>query len=554
MRVASNLGHRLVVGLAALAAVLAATAGATAADSPPANATRTVDARDADPCLTPAAYDTTYGHPPTPTQQLATCTDLTYAAPPAHAARMTTAAFPALEPGGADTSVHPPHADRESEGAIADAHATVFAVHPATRVHLDSTTTRQYIAPTGTVRALVDYRVRDNLGPNRSVRSHTVRTVTLDIGTEQVASTTGAQTPTLSYDTTQTGEQSLTVTAEIAVMIAVDGPRTTTFTQTVTVSDTRSVWVYQLTPEAYTARYPDGRFGLAVYQGNPWHSLTLSEDGTHRVRGVWRYYTARDPRWDRLTVARATATTTRPAAATPLRVAAFPAQIGPRAVPVRDGPTLTAVWGVTTRSPAARLPPNVSVGVISDEYTRSYGVAVRNETLDPERIQVHGVVRGVSAPLSGVTRTARPIREPNLSVRLTDSSGSAATLRITVRDSQTGAPLRVTESAAPRPIVADRPDGTLSINGEPVMLGPDGTATRTVAEPGLYTVRFEPAPWRTTSPAYTAASDTVRWHPLGTLAVWVQLLETTIWIGIPVAVAWIAGRQVAHLMSGESRL
>ena len=553
MRVTVNWGHRLAVGLVALTAVLAVTAGSTAADPPPANATRTVDARDTDPCLTSAAYNATYGQPPTPTQQFATCTDLTYAAPPAHAATMTAAAFPAIEPGSADTSVHPLHADLVSGGTIADAHATVFTVHPATRVHLDPTTTRQYIAPTGTVRALVDYRVRDNLGPNRSVRSHTVRTVTLDIGTEQVASTTGTQTPTLSYNTTQTGEQPLTVTAEIAVTIAVDGPRTTTFTQTVTVSDTRSVWVYRLTPEAYTARYPDGRGGLAVYQGNPWHSLTLSEDGTHRVRGVWRYYTARDPRWDRLTVARATATTTRPAAATPLRVAAFPAQIGPRAVPVRDGPTLTAVWGVTTRSPATRLPPNVSVGVISDEYTRSYGVAVRNETLDPRRVQVHGVVRGVSAPLSEVTRTARPIREPNLSVRLTDASSSAATFRITVRDSQTGAPLRVTESATPRPIVANGPDGTLSINGEPVTLGPDGTATRTVAEPGLYTVRFEPASWRTTSPAYTAASDTVRWHPLGTLAGWVQLLETTIWIGIPVAVAWIAGRQVAHLMSGESR-
>ncbi len=553
MRVTVNRGHRLAIGVVALTAVLAVTAGSTAADPPPANATRTVDARDTDPCLTPAAYNATYGQSPTPTQQLATCTDLTYAAPPAHAARMTTAAFPALEPGSADTSVYPPHADPVSAGAIADAHATVFAVYPATRVHLDPTTTRQYIAPTGTVRALVDYRVRDNLGPNRSVRSHRVRTVTLDIGTEQVASTTGTQTPTLSYNTTQTGEQPLTVTAEIAVSITVTGSRTTTFTQTVTVSDTRSVWVYRLTPEAYTVQYPDGQGGLAVYQGNPWHSLTLSGDATDRVRGVWRYYTARDPRWDHLIFSRATTTTTRPSAVRPLRVAAFPAQIGPRAVPVRDGPTVTAVWGVTTRSPATRLPPNVSVGVVTDEYTRSYGLAVRNETLDPEHVQVHGIVRGVSAPLSEVTRTARPIREPNLSVRLIDSSGSAATLRITVRDSQTGAPLRVTESAAPKPIVADGPDGTLSINGEPVTLGPDGTATRTVSEPGLYTVRFEPASWRTTSPAYTAASDTVRWHPLGTLAGWVQLLETAFWVGVPIAVAWIAGRQIAHLISGESR-
>ncbi|TKX52566.1 hypothetical protein EXE45_19225, partial [Halorubrum sp. SP9] len=72
---------------------------------PPANETRTVDARDVDPCLSPGEYNATYGHTPSPTQQVATCTDLTYAAPPAHAATMTAGSFAALTPGNATTSV-----------------------------------------------------------------------------------------------------------------------------------------------------------------------------------------------------------------------------------------------------------------------------------------------------------------------------------------------------------------------------------------------------------------------------------------------------------------
>ncbi|WP_231741320.1 hypothetical protein [Halorubrum sp. CBA1125] len=372
------------------------------------------------------------------------------------------------------------------------------------------------------------------------------------IGDEQVATTTDSQTPTLSYATSQVGEQPLTITAEITVTTVSNGSPPNPITQTVTVSDTRTVQVYELSPHAYTTRYPDGTHGLAVHQPQPWHGFTLTADGTHRVRGVWRYYTARDPRWDRLAVSRASGTATRVSSVRPLSVGAFPAQIGPRAVPVRDGPTLTAVWGVTNPTPAARLPSNISVGVVTSEYTRSYGLAIRDETLHPETVQIRGVVRGVSAPLTAVTPAERPIRKPNLSVRLTDTTGSEATIRVTLRDPQTGAPIRLAESRPATPIADDGPAGTLQINGEPIRLGPNGTATRTIAEPGLYSVRFEPASWRTTSPAYVAASDSVRWHPLGTVAGWLQLLETVIWGAVPIAVAWIAGRQLGHLIAGES--
>ncbi|TKX87209.1 hypothetical protein EXE43_04430 [Halorubrum sp. SS5] len=535
----------LLIGVALLASGHAA---AQQVASPPANETRTVDARDPDPCLSPAQYNATYGHTPSPTQQVATCTDLTYAAPPAHAAKLTAASFAVLAPGNATTSVYPPDANRTTRGLIADAHATLYAVHPATRVHLTPTESRQYVAPNGTVRALVDYRLRAPAG-NRSIVTHEVRAVRVSIGDEQVGTATDTQTPVINYTTTAAREQPLTVTAEIAVTVGNATSNQTT--HTVTVSDTRAVWIYRLRPEAYTATYPGGDTGLAVYQGAPWHGVTLTTDGSQRVRGVWRYYTARATAWDRLVVGRAAGTTRQPSPGQPLGVVAFPSQIGPRAEPVRDGPTLTAVWGVERPPPAAQLHPNVSVGVVRGAYTRSFGVAFRNASVDPDQVRVHGVVRGMSAPLQAVTPTERPIRHPNLTVETVSTSASAATLRITLRDPRTGDPIPL-NGPPPSPIGDNGPAGTLRLNDEPVALNYTGATTVTVTEPGLYTVDFEPASWRTTSPAYVAASDSVRWHPLSTVAGWIRLFETLIWGGIPLLAAWIAGRRLGRLLAPYS--
>jgi len=535
----------LLVGVALLAS-----GPATAQSPPPANETRTVDARDSDSCLSSTQYNAAYGHTPTPTQQLATCTDLTYAAPPAHAASLTADGFAALTPGNATTAVAPPTVNRTTRGLIADAHATLYAVHPATQIQLTPTERRQYIAPNGTVRALIDYRVRA-LTRNRSVTDHAVREIRVSIGDELVGTAAGTQTPAIEYATTQARQQPLTVTAEIAVTVGGNGSDNVT-TQTLTVSDTRSVWIYRLRPTAYTATYPNGDTGLAVYQGTPWHGVQLTRNSTQRVRGVWRYYTARVPRWDRLEVSRADGTTQRATAAQPLGVVAFPARIGPRAEPVRDGPTLTAVWGVSRPSPGAGLHPNVSVGVVQESYTRTYGLALRTASVTPETARVQGIVRGVSAPLASANRTARPIRRPNLSVSVVEASPSSATIRVGLHDPETGDPIDLSSSQPPAPIGDDGPAGTLRVNGEPVELNYSGLTTVTVAEPGLYTVRFEPASWRTTSPAYVAASETVRWHPLGTVAGWLQLLETVIWGAVPLLVAWIAGRQLGQLLSPES--
>jgi len=45
----------------------------------------------------------------------------------------------------------------------------------------------------------------------------------------------------------------------------------------------------------YYAEYPNGDSGVAIFQSRPWQGYTLTEEDDARVRGVWRFYTARTP-------------------------------------------------------------------------------------------------------------------------------------------------------------------------------------------------------------------------------------------------------------------
>lgn len=537
------------IGVIAVVTLLAVTGTAAATNTTPTNESAPPWAADTDPCLSPTAYETAYGSAPTVLQQTATCTDLTYAAPPAAPATWTATTFPQLTPGNATTSVYPPHANRTSTPLIADGHATLFAVHPSTRVHLKPGAPRQYIAPHGTVRALVDYRLRDDLrlGPNRSVLDHEVAAVRLYIDDDRVAATSGSQTPTLPYDTDTVGPQSLRVEADITVTVG-NRSRDTATARTVTLRDTTTVYVYALATDGYRATYPDGDSAVAFYQALPWHGVTIGPTNQSRVRGVWRYYMARDTRWESLRVGTATGTHRRAPATQPAYVNAFPARIGPRTEPISDGPTLTAVWGVETDTPRATLPANVSVGVVADAYTRSSGLAVRHNTTAGSTVRLHGVIHGVTADVDLDAATTRTIREPELTATITNSTASPATLHITLTDPVTGALIIPGRPPSRDPIGGGGDPGTLLVNGDPVTIDADGTTTVTLTESGLYTVRFEPTTWRRADPAYTAVQASARWHPLTTLDGWLQLAGQLLWLAVPFVAAWIAGRRLAAFL------
>ena len=161
--------HRELSVLMAALFVASLVTGVVAADPPrpgtednglTENESATLWSRDADTYISQEEYRQRYGENRSAVHQVANGTDITFKRPPATAATWTRNDFEDLEAGDADTSVHPPHADLEDGVFIEDAHATIFAVQPSTRGHLESGETPLYIAPNGTMRGFVDYRVR----------------------------------------------------------------------------------------------------------------------------------------------------------------------------------------------------------------------------------------------------------------------------------------------------------------------------------------------------------------------------------------------------------
>lgn len=527
------------------------------------------------------AYREAYGENRTTLHQLANGTDLTFTQPPATAARWTRSDHEAFPAGRENTSVYPPHANLTDGTTIRDAHTTVFAVTPTTTVHPTPNETVVYAAPTGTIRGVVDYRVTvpaqtvvGNRTTSYSLATHGVQEVRLLREGAVIARRNGTHRPELPYELAGQTE-TLRLEADIGVSLTKSVKivntstvtlsngtvsnrtqvrnRTTVTSETVTVSDTITVRTYDLRTQVSTARYPNDDRGIAVFRNVPWQGIELTANGSHRVRGVWRFYTARDTRWDTLVRSTATNDTTIRSPALPVAVHAYPSKLGPRAEPTGNGPELMRVWGVDHPTPSVGLPPNVTVDVVEQEYTTSYGLAVRTSAGTPGTLRVHGIVRGVNATLERTGQT-RQIRESHVDVRVISQTDEQARLLVRLSAADTGEPIALAPAADTRydPIVTGR-DGYIELAGERLQTNGSGMATVTVTEPGVYTARYVPGSWLTHDPAYTTAADTTRWHPLTTVAGWLELLTTSITWFLPFALAVYAGRRLGAIFEPRGR-
>lgn len=502
-------------------------------------------------------------------EELSRCTDVTFKEPPHTAATWTRSDFTELSPGDQSTSVHPPDAELTDNRSIVDAHASLFAAHPSTRLHRDPGDTTLYVAPNGTVRGLVDYRVRlpsNRSAGNRSVEwgvaDHGVTAVRLLSGDDVVARSDGSQTPVVDYTLVDSGSTTLTLEADIEVELreevsvgegSAERSGSVARTDTVTVTDSVDVSVYDLSAYSYEAMYPNGDTGLAIHQTAPWHGFTLGGDDSSRVRGIWRYYTARDTGWNALNASSAGGTTQRPSDALPVYVHAYPAHVGPRAEPIRDGPTLVDTWGTGHASPAPSMHENVTVGVVDGPYNRTDGLAVRHDDVDANDIVVTGIVRNVTArPSTFVGQETRTIRRSNLTIERIDTDGESATLRIELRDETTGAPIvldnPILEERSATPIGVEPRDGYITVADQRVRTNTSGVVVVTVDEPGSYTASYEPESWRANDPAYVVDSDSVSWHPLWELSEWLRLLYHGVVALAPFLVALYAGYRISAFL------
>ena len=554
------------IGIAVIAFLLVGSFGSSMAFEMPtidengltANETATLWSRDDDSFISAREYRERFGENRVPMAALANATDITFKRPPETAATWTRNDFPDLTPGTETVSIYPPNADRQNGTIIRDAHATIFAVNPSTRTHVSPGRTSLYVAREGTLRGFIDYRIEqavtslNNGSTNRRLLSHDIARIRVKQDGRTIAATTGTHTPIIDYRLSGTGRTTLTLEADIEVRIDhANGTSVrnetqadaTIETETITVSDSLSVMVYALSPDVYSATYPDGDTGIATFQSVPWQGYSLADDG-RGVRGVWRFYTARDPRWDTLVQSSAEETRTVDSEARPVFIHAYPSEIGPRTEPVRDGPTLLSVWGIETNAPHGTIGENVRIDLVNQSYTASYGLALRSEAVDWSDVRIHGIVRDVNVSLAEPTER-RQIRESTLETTIVEQNESQALIQIELHDAETGSPIVLAEPKLRRHLLDGRARvGYIEIGNQRVETNDSGVALVTLSEPGIYRVQYKPGSWLSHDPAYTSASKTIRWHPLTRIDGWFALLVEVGWQFIPFFLTYYAGTRL----------
>jgi len=201
--------------------------------------------------------------------------------------------------------------------------------------------------------------------------------------------------------------------------------------------------------------------------------------------------------------------------------------------------------GTERQSPVGTIGENVNIEIVDQSYTPTYGVAVRAETVDRDALRVDGIVRGVSASLTEPeTGSERQLRRSNLSIAVVDKNSSHATLRVELRDNQTGEPIVLDNDGRLAPFGGDIRNGYITVDDRRLVTNESGVALLTVDSPGLYSATYHPGSWLSHNPAYVRETATARWHPLGTLDSWFGLIFNAGWQLIPFFVMFYAGHRL----------
>ena len=452
--------------------------------------------------------------------------------------RMDLRDFPETD---ASRSIHPSDVELREGVFIKDAYTAVFAVQPSTRARVSPEMQPLYVARNGTVLGTTDYRIAvpqdEEDGSSRvewELVRHDIVETRLLIDDTVVSTNSGSHTHAHAYELEGLGGQPHTLTLESDIVVGFQ-KQTAVCTQsnnseclrwsssvaypteTVTVRDRVAVVAYDLEVSGFTARYPDGDLGLVVYKNQPWLGYSLPNG---EVRGVWRFYAARDSGWDTLVTSTAGRTTTQHSPVHPLQVNAYPIESGPT-VSSSQNLTLLEVAGRETQPPA--LPANVELDSLTTPYTASFSIATRAETavFGIEDVTAAGLVQGVQAPADPDSFSSIQIHLSNLSLQALDVTDETVTVRVTLRDQQTGEPINTTGR-----------EGFIVLQDQRINTSGDGTVTRTIARPvGGVSARYEPGRWWFSTPGYVGDSDIV--YPRGTV---LQLLSSLYQLAIPIAV------------------
>ncbi|WP_244605443.1 hypothetical protein [Halorhabdus rudnickae] len=478
-------------------------------------------------------------------EQLGNGTDIPFDSPPQAVEQWNRGEHQEFPATNSSVSIYPPDADLTDERFIREAYIEIFSVQPATHARLSPSHQPLYVAPNGTLRGTVDYRVAvppdDTSGDRRvfwSLRDHHIEETTLFVDGAYNSSAPGSHTPALSYtlDDIAGLSQQVTLQANISVRLQktvqlctnhnLDGECANWWTsvsyptEEVTVSDSVQVTKYELVVVGFMARYPNGDLGLVVFKNQPWlgHKLPNGD-----VRGVWRFYSARDKDWDTLVVDSNDGQRTIHSPLHPLQVNAYPIETGPTPTPRRNV-TILDVYGRQIEPP--QLPDKVQLDILSEPYTASFGIATRTKTEENlSSVRAWGLVRGVHANRPTEQFGRVQIHESNLTLSVRNATERTATVQVCLERATDGTPINTA-----------RRDGYVVVNDRRLNTSENGTVTVTLERPpdGV-SARYEPGHWWQNRPGYTG--DTATALLQGPI---LQLLATLFRFSVPVSLFLLA--------------
>lgn len=491
--------------------------------------------------------------------ELAECTDITYSTPPETVEQVTSESFEQLQSLGLYESAYPNGAEVASSGPIRDAHATIFSIGPETISHLTADETTRYVAPAGTLRALVDYRIElpdrvetENETTTWVLESTEVDAVRFGVDSE-IRERSQSSTPTFRYSLAGRGGRTLWVEARMLATVEKTSTRKTanqTVTETsrteyqVTVHDSVDVQIYRPSYDVAIAKTPAETGLLAVTASQPYAAYRAAADTDESVRNVWRFYTVGSGSWQTITRTSEAGRETATLQTRPVVVHAYPARTQPSPAPLSRAVRVQADRSTWAKEDAPALPNRIAVGVVDASYRQPETLVTDHSHPLEDVLSIRGLVAGTTTTvdISDKQRTSE-LRPTTLETTVLSKNETAVVLSVTVRDNTTGDRIRPTR----------RTDtgGVLQSGGRTYAIDSDGTTTITVPARGISTVSYRPKAWDGTGTTYLPSTERVAFHPLTNLGGWVTLGVDALRASIPFAVVFIAGRRLGQLFYGE---
>lgn len=446
-----------------------------------------------------------------PMQSLATATDVPFARPPSAIESWNANALSRLEETGIDESRYPLGAATNQGRFLEEVAVDVFAISPSTIVHGTGSDRSQFVGRSGAVGVWVDYRVdlpvkqrTANSTSTWSVEDHRIEQVRLQVDGDDVDATAGDHTSRLEFETesSEGGDAlELSVVAEVSATVV----NTTTETQqrcrsianesrcwnqttvsrrrhteSVTVETTESVRVYAPQVDARVVTTDDDR-GVVVRTTQPVASVAV---GQQTAKTGWRFFTARDRRWDSLVVGTSQGATTIGAPVHPLQVHAYPA---PRREDADE----------STSRPKLPVHVDLTAGRVSDTDPPPTALYLDDEPRSVDDVEAAGLVRGSET-------VVRPSAERTLTPTTLDISqvgieGGEVALHVQLTTLD-GSPVSTRDST-----------GSVSVDGERYQTNESGAFIAQVpVGSGPVTVRYDAPEWLSRAARYESTSQTVQ--------------------------------------------